>query len=267
MLCEVAQDARLDVGVLDHLAEDEQDQEREREQRQREVVGDHRRQAGDVLAIGALPEDAQERAEASRPSRSPHGQSRSGFPRSASIARCEPDAERRRLGRRGDAGPGDVLEPAAAALGSLAPARARAVRRGSRLRRAPSACGRPASASRPLRLRLGRAASAFALAASPLLGAASRRGLRVPGRESGRLPNTLPAARRPRARSVGLRRSSTLYSIAIGGRARCDWRNRPGYRCSRLDRPCTLAAARKMPRKQRRAVDFEYPPTTIRTRD
>ena len=42
---EVAQDARLDVGVLDHLAEDEQHQEREREQRQREVVGDHRREA------------------------------------------------------------------------------------------------------------------------------------------------------------------------------------------------------------------------------
>ena len=56
---EVGDHALLDAGALDHAPEDEQDQEREREQRQEQVVGDHPRQPGDVLLIGAVPEGAQ----------------------------------------------------------------------------------------------------------------------------------------------------------------------------------------------------------------
>ena len=44
---------------LQHLAEDEEDQQGEGEDRQHQVVGDHRREAGDVLAVRALPKGAQ----------------------------------------------------------------------------------------------------------------------------------------------------------------------------------------------------------------
>ena len=56
---EVVEDARLDPADLQHLAEDEEDQQGEGEDRQHQVVGDHRREPGDVLAVGALPEGAQ----------------------------------------------------------------------------------------------------------------------------------------------------------------------------------------------------------------
>ena len=56
---EVVEHARLDPLDLQHLAEDEEDQQGEGEDRQHQVVGDHRREAGDVLAVGAAPEGAQ----------------------------------------------------------------------------------------------------------------------------------------------------------------------------------------------------------------
>ena len=60
---EVVQHARLHVPALQDLTEDEQHQEGEREYRQEEVVGDHARQPGDVLLVGAVPERAQVAAE------------------------------------------------------------------------------------------------------------------------------------------------------------------------------------------------------------
>ena len=143
---EVAQDARLDVGVLDHLAEDEQDQQREREQRQGEVVGDHRREAGDVLAVGALPEDAQETGRAARgPPAASLGRGSlllSVSPAGPRGAAREPDPDRRRLRRGRDAGPRDVLQAAAPAAPPLAGAGS-----GGGLRRR-------AAGARRLRLRL-----------------------------------------------------------------------------------------------------------------
>ena len=56
---EVVEDAGLDPADLQHLAEDEEDQQGEGEDRQHQVVGDHRREPGDVLAVGALPKGAQ----------------------------------------------------------------------------------------------------------------------------------------------------------------------------------------------------------------
>ena len=58
---EVEDDAVLDVGALDEPAEDEEDEQREGEDRQHQVVGDHRREAGDVLLVGAVPERLQPR--------------------------------------------------------------------------------------------------------------------------------------------------------------------------------------------------------------
>ena len=56
---QVVEHARLDPADLQHLAEDEEDQQGEGEDRQHQVVGDHRREPGDVLAVGALPEGTQ----------------------------------------------------------------------------------------------------------------------------------------------------------------------------------------------------------------
>ncbi len=56
---QIVEDAGLDAADLQHLAEDEEHQQGEGEDRQHQVVGDHRREAGDVLAVGALPEGAQ----------------------------------------------------------------------------------------------------------------------------------------------------------------------------------------------------------------
>ena len=207
----------------DHLAEDEQDQQREREEREREVVGDHRRQAGDVLAVGALPEHAQEPGRAA---------SRGGAgPRTVSFAPSSPagprargwraDAERRRLGC--DATPAQAIPRARRA--PRRPAPVGAVR--SRLRRGS---GRGLRRCARLRLRAAwpsasppwpsrRSGSAAAALAAP------RRGLRVPGSRSGRLPKT-PALRRrsgwPRRRPG----SSCPYSIAIAGRRFVLRRNR-----------------------------------------
>ena len=206
---QVAEHARLDVGVLDHLAEDEQDQERERKQRQREVVGDHRREAGDVLAVGALPEDAQEpgRSRARPPDRprprvnpspgSPAGPRSRGWragPRS-SPPRRPPRPRPRRCPR------------------ARRPARAARLRRGSRLgaRRRPGA--RRGGRAAPARgfgggLRLRGSRCGFA---APSRAAESRRGLRVPGRASGRLPNTPPPGRLGSA--SGSARSSLIRAV------------------------------------------------------
>jgi hypothetical protein len=56
---EVGEDAALDPLDLQHLAEDEEHQQREREDREHQVVGDHRREPGDVLGVGALPKSAE----------------------------------------------------------------------------------------------------------------------------------------------------------------------------------------------------------------
>ena len=56
---QVVEHARLDPLDLQHLAEDEEDEQGEREDRQHQVVGDHRREPGDVLLVGAVPEGAQ----------------------------------------------------------------------------------------------------------------------------------------------------------------------------------------------------------------
>ncbi len=55
---EVVEHAGLDPVDLQHLAEDEEDQQGEGEDRQHQVVGDHRREAGDVLLVSALPKGA-----------------------------------------------------------------------------------------------------------------------------------------------------------------------------------------------------------------
>ena len=67
---EIVDHGLLDIARLDHLAEDEEDQEGEREESESEVVGDHRRHAGDVLAVGPMPEGVEPVA---RPR--PHGRS------------------------------------------------------------------------------------------------------------------------------------------------------------------------------------------------
>ena len=56
---QVVEYAGLDPADLQHLAEDEEHEQGEWEDRQHQVVGDHRREPGDVLAVGALPEGAQ----------------------------------------------------------------------------------------------------------------------------------------------------------------------------------------------------------------
>ncbi len=53
---EVADDAGLDPLDLQYLAEDEEHEQGKGEDRQHQVVGDHRREPGDVLGVGALPE-------------------------------------------------------------------------------------------------------------------------------------------------------------------------------------------------------------------
>ena len=56
---EVVEDAFLDPVDLQHLAEHEEHQQGEGEDRQHQVVGDHRREPGDVLAVRAMPKGAQ----------------------------------------------------------------------------------------------------------------------------------------------------------------------------------------------------------------
>ena len=63
---QVVEHARLDPLDLQHLAEDEEDEQGEGEDGEHQVVGDHRREPGDVLAVGALPEGAQPGAWISR---------------------------------------------------------------------------------------------------------------------------------------------------------------------------------------------------------
>ena len=223
---QVADDAVSHLGVLDHLPEDEQHEEREREQRQDEVVGDHRREAGDVLAVGAVPEDAEEAGgRMARNRRGPrHGHSRSsGFPlqRLDRPAR-QPHPERRRLGRRRDPGPREVLDPAATL---------RLRGRGALGRRLGGGLG-PRLRGRRLRRRLrgrglafGAAAFGFVVFVALADDSLRRRGLRVPGRESGRLPNTLPGVSSASGFGRVLVAHPRRYSSAIGGRARCHRRN------------------------------------------
>ena len=56
---QIVEDPRLDPLDLQNLAEDEEDEQREGEDGQHQVVGDHRREAGDVLPVGSLPKGAQ----------------------------------------------------------------------------------------------------------------------------------------------------------------------------------------------------------------
>ncbi len=56
---EVVEDAVLDPVDFEDLPEDEEDQKGEREDCQHQVVGDHRREPGHVLAIRPVPEGTQ----------------------------------------------------------------------------------------------------------------------------------------------------------------------------------------------------------------
>ena len=257
---QVAQHARLDVGVLDHLAEDEQDQQREREQRQRQVVGDHRRQAGDVLAVGALPEDAQEpgraasRGGAGLAARSALAPSSPAGPRSrgsrAGRRASPPRRPRRPRPRRC---PRVRRRSSAAGCGS-APRSPLGGGSGGRLRRGARLA---ASAER----RFGFAALAFAALglAGPRSCRASRRGLRVPGRDSGRLPNTPPcgcASPRPRASSSLMTRIPSRSPDA-----RVVIRRNRGrvavFACRPASCTARLRAPGKAPQRARTSVDFE----------
>ena len=75
---EVVEHACLDVPALQDLTEDEQHQEGKREHREEEVVGDHARQPGDVLLVGALPERAQVATVRSRGAEASSGVTRPG---------------------------------------------------------------------------------------------------------------------------------------------------------------------------------------------
>ena len=232
---QVADHAVAHVGVLDHLAEDEQDQEREREQRQRQVVGDHRREPGDVLAVGALPEDAQEprrsgvRDRARRPPR--RSTSLRVPPQGLDRLAEQPDADGRGLGRRRDPGPGDVLEPAAR-LGLVGrrlrrtwrPASGAASRTAAasrRLRAPPSASPSRPSASRPSRRPCAGLRGRVATRAAPA-GPRVRAGCRT----------RCPAASRARAR-LGRTdgRSSRCIPSRLAARALRFAVTASGYRC------------------------------------
>ena len=170
------QHVRLDVGGLEDLAEDEEDQQREREQREDEVVGDHPREAGDVLLVGALPEGAQV-APAAGPRSSPRARRhrRSTASRTASSARVASltPIVAASAAAATPAQATSSIPPPSLGLGLAGPARARAAARAAEARRCSGAGSRR---------RLG-----------GLLGvppSASRRGLRAPGRVVGRLPKT-----------------------------------------------------------------------------
>ena len=180
----------LDPLDPQHLAEHEQHQQHEREHRQHQVVGDHRREPGDVLRVSALPEGAQPggvaldalrrgrgaRATLSAPSRVGRRAMRARRRRGGGAARsrsatsqCLSDLARRPPGQlqadgggaagEAEPGAGEILEPR---------------RRGAGV----AAVGADA----------GACPAAFAPVADAR--AAARRGLSTPGRVFGRLPSS-----------------------------------------------------------------------------
>ena len=201
---QVAEDARLDARAPQHLAEDEEDQQDEREDGEHQVVGDHRREPGDVLPVGAVPEGAQPGlADARRLQR--HGARRSGRLGRAGQTRGASAPARRR------SAPSDCLpdlaerparEPDAGGRGSACEA-------GSGAGELLEAGLRAAAAPSP-----GGAAVARRCSARRCRGAA-RRGLSTPGRVFGRLP------RRPLSSSLIAGHSGALRGRSAAHRLRC----------------------------------------------
>ena len=229
------QDAGLDLGALEDLAEDEQDEEGEREQRQDQVVGDHRRQPGDVLAVGAVPEGAQVarepragRRRAPRVNRASVARRRASRPSARGSLRRTPSV----AASAATATPAQasVLEPRAAlrrppcrgasALGSRRGSRGGGAGsgRGGALRRVAAAPGGPAAR----RLRASRRAGLAARRAAP---SARRR------RSSAR-----PAAARRHSFARGARVSAGSRSTSLTGAPIPASPRRDGAACRDVDR-------------------------------
>ena len=168
------EDARLEVAALEHPPGDEQRQQGQREHREQHVVGDHARQAGDVVLVG-LPEEVLGRA-ATPTGASCRPAGHSSAPGEAAQHFADDPVGHPKTGARG---PCRSLERAADRI---------AVRRGRRGRLGPRRGLGPWSRLGPLRRRGRRAAGlALALALAP---AVSRLPLRVPGRDRGRFPSS-----------------------------------------------------------------------------